>query len=159
MDSQTRIQTAQILSITSSMLISGYCLGFSQNSVSELYEEGPQVSTRIFKRIFHKGAYVGIPFSITSIASSAYLAFAVPEKRKLWLIAGALIISIRFLTDVVMMPSMKRLVAISEDEKLLARTEQTLEHRQLLVQWVNQNYLRVGVALASGLLGLWATTS
>lgn len=67
--------------------------------------------------------------------------------------------SIRYLTDVVMMPSMKRLVAISEDEKLLAKTEQTLEHRQLLTQWVNQNYLRVGVALASGLLGLYASTN
>lgn len=157
MDSPARIQTAQLLSTTSSLLVAGYTLGFSQNGVSELYDERPQISTPIFTRIFYAGGRVAAPLSISSLLSSAYLAYVIPEKRKLWATAAALILAIRFGTEYVMMPGIKRLIAISEDEEVQEKTEQTLEHRQLMIRWVKQNYLRSTAALVSGLVGLWAS--
>lgn len=157
MDSEMPIQAAKVLSTTSSLVIAGYCLGFSQNGVSELYDERPQTSTAIFKRIYVTGGYVAIPLSITSMISSAYLAYALPEKRKLWGTAAALILAIRFWTEYVMMPGINRLSVISEDKRIQEKSEQTLEHRQLMIRWVKQNYVRTAAALGSGLAGICAS--
>lgn len=157
MDSQTRTHAAKLLSITSSFLIAGYTFGFSQNGVSELYDERPQVGAPIFKRIYNTGGHVAIPLSISSILSSAYLAYVIPEKRNVWVTATALIVAIRFWTDYVMMPGINRLIRISDDKRVQEKAEQTLEHRQLMVRWVEQNYLRSAAALLSGLAGLWAS--
>lgn len=151
------LQVAKIISTTTSLVISGYTLGFSQNGVLELYDERPQISTPIFKRIYYTGGFAAIPFSISSMLSSAYLAYAIPEKRKLWGVAATLILGIRFWTEYVMMPGIKRLIAISDDRRIQEKSEQTLEHRQLMIRSVKQNYIRSAAAFASGLLGLLAS--
>lgn len=56
-----------------------------------------------------------------------------------------------------MLPGITRLIQISEDREVQSKSEQTLEHRQLLKKWVAQNYVRSVLFLTSGFVGLWAT--
>ena len=67
-----------------------------------------------------------------------------------------MIVAIRNCTQLAMGPGIKRLVEISEDERIQEKVEQTLEHRQLLIRWVKLNYGRTAMALWAGLSGLWA---
>lgn len=157
MDQESRIRAAQIISITTSFLIAGYTLGHSQNGIAELYDEPVQVSTRIFTRIYKKGGDVALPLSIAAGMTAVYLALMISEKQVPWSIAAALIAAIRFWTHYIMLPGIERLVVISENDEMQRKSEQTLEHRQLLRSWVNQNYVRCAAALASGLVGAWAS--
>ena len=56
-----------------------------------------------------------------------------------------------------MRPGIKRLIAISENKEAQLKSEQTLEHQQLIKSWVKSNYLRSSVALGVGLAGLWVS--
>lgn len=59
-------------------------------------------------------------------------------------------------TRFVMMGGVKRLLTISKDEKVKAKSEMNLEHRQLLVRFAKQNYIAVALQLFSGVTGLLA---
>ena len=59
-----------------------------------------------------------------------------------------------------MMPGIKRLMALaSADKGVLDKSEQTLEHRQLMTRWVKQNFVRTAVLLVGSVAGLWATVT
>ena len=55
-----------------------------------------------------------------------------------------------------MRPGISRLQAISENKEVILKSEQTLEHRQLLIRWVKQNYVAVVLQLVSGFVALKA---
>lgn len=55
-----------------------------------------------------------------------------------------------------MMGGIRRLLAISKDERVKAKSEMNLEHRQLLVRFAKQNYISVALQLFSGITGLLA---
>ena len=159
MDSRTTIRAVQLASITPSLILTGYTLGFSQNGVSQLYDQPANVSTPLFNRIFHSGLRVATPLAILSTSASAYLAYAVLEKRRLWAAAGALTLGMGAWTQFVMMAGINRLIQISENKAAQEKATANLEHRQLLVKWVKQNYVRTIATLVAGVLGTWASTT
>ena len=55
-----------------------------------------------------------------------------------------------------MVPGVRRLQQISEKKEVLLKSEQSLEHRQLLIRWVKQNYVSVMLQLVSGVVALRA---
>lgn len=157
MDTTTAIRMAKSTFLSTSFIIGGYSLAGSQQVVPLLFDGPPQSSTPIFKRYFFRGAPIVPPGSLLSTAAAVYLAYIVPSQRRLWL--TALIAS--FLNSPwtlgVMLPGITRLIQISEDREVQSKSEQTLEHRQLLKKWVAQNYVRSVLFLTSGFVGLWAT--
>ena len=156
MDNPILLQTAKLTSILPAVFLSGYCYNASQNFVPKLFDQRPHISTPIFKGLFDSGGRVALPLFLLSSASSFLLVYAVPEKRTLWIIAAVLPLTLGLWTFVVMMPGVRRLVEISRCKGQLDKSEQTLEHRQLLKSWVWQNYVRSLFVLAAGGIGLWA---
>jgi hypothetical protein len=56
----------------------------------------------------------------------------------------------------VMIPGINRLIAISLDAALQAKSEASGEHLPLLKAWVVQNYVRSAMFFVGGFAGLWA---
>ena len=79
-----------------------------------------------------------------------------PEQRREWTTAAVTMASTILWTGLVMRSGVNRLLAISEQDKVMLKTEQNLEHRQLLIRWVKQNYVAVMLQLASGVVALRA---
>ena len=157
-DQRTALQTAQFASATSALFLAGYSFSFSQSSVPQLYEVKPQVSTPIFKNIYYNGAKVVPLFSIIATISSSYLAYLEPENRRAYLTAAITAFATQPWTVLVMMGPIQRLIKISEaDEKTKGRIEMSLEHRQLMIKWVRQNWVRAGLLAVSGAVSLWTT--
>lgn len=158
MDTSTAIHYAKLVSFPTAFFLSGYSLSYSQCTVPQLYDVRPQISTPIFKNVFYGGASVVVPGALLSSAASAFLAYAVPEHRRVWASAAAAVLFTQPWTALVMMPGIKRLLEISEaNAAVQSKVEQTLEHRQLLKTWVAQNFLRAGLYFVGGLAGMYAT--
>lgn len=158
MDSKTTIQAAKFATITSNLIMTGYTLALSQNGASQLYDEPARFSTPMFKRIFNTGGRFAIPSSLLNTFSSVYLAYFVPEKRRLWALVTALTVAMNLWTGFIMMPGIQRLIAISESSAAQEKADANLEHRQLLIKWVKQNYVRALAMMVGGLAGLQACT-
>ena len=159
-DQKTAFQAAQFASAASALFAAGYGFAFSQSAVPQLYEVKPQISTPVFKQIYYQGAKVVPPAAIIAAASSGYLAYTVPEQRNEYIKVTAASIATQIWTVVVMLPSIKRLIQISEaDEKTQGRIEMSLEHRQLMIKWVRQNWIRTGLSLFAGVTTLSAMLS
>ena len=159
MDSSSTIRYAKIASISSNFLLAGYTLSLSQfqNGISQTYDMPAKHNVPLFARVFNTGAYVAPPVSTLGAVASGYLLWAVPSQRKVWGIIFALGWSMSFWTLGVMLPGIKRLIRISESEKAMEKADVNLEHRQLLIKWVRQNYVRSVVAAVSAVLGLSAS--
>lgn len=57
-----------------------------------------------------------------------------------------------------MMPGIERLIQIADSGRQVQdKVDQTLEHGQLMIRWVNETYVRSALALGAGLAGLWAS--
>lgn len=154
-DQKAVLQAAQFASAASALFAAGYGFAFSQNVLPTLYDVKPQISTPAFKQIYYQGAKVVPPTTILAAASAGYLAYVLPEQRNEYIKVVAASLATQVWTVVVMMPSIKRLLAISEaDEKTQGRIEMSLEHRQLMIKWVRQNWVRSGLALFAGVTAL-----
>ena len=155
-DPRTANQTAKLLSSASSLLLGGYCLSFSQNSIPPLYDVRPQISTPVFSAICGSAIPILPPLTLLSTSASAYLAYALPEQRRQWA-TSAIAMGLTFVwRGMVMVPGVRRLQQISEKKEVLLKSEQSLEHRQLLIRWVKQNYVSVMLQLVSGVVALRA---
>ena len=155
MDPTSAIRTAKLLSVATTTLAAGYSFSFSQNAVPLTYDIPASFSTPIFKGVFWKGAYVAVPSGLISGAASLYLAYVLPSQRRLWVTAAVMSMSTAPWTSVVMMPGIKKLLGISEDKAKQTKSDQNLEHRQLLKTWVAQNYFRASLFLTGGLVGFY----
>ncbi|CAK3928674.1 Hypothetical predicted protein [Lecanosticta acicola] len=136
----------------------GYGFAFSQNTVPQLYDERPHHSTPIFARIFKAGAYVAVPMSLLSAASSTYLSILCtsPLQRRLYTLAALGAFLPLPYTWGMMMGGSKRLLAISESVEEQNKSEQTLEHRQLFKSWAFHNHVRNLLYTVGGFASLWA---
>ena len=151
------IKAAKLLSISLSIFLSGYCFMASQNALPALYGHPPHTNTALFVRIFRSGGPIAVVLALLSSISSFLLASIVTEKRELWIVVGAIPPCLGLWTAVVMMPGIRKLIAISDDKAMQDICEETGEHVKLLRNWIWQNYVRSVVVLGAGLVGLWAS--
>lgn len=159
MATQILTSTSIFLAPAAAIFNAGYGWAMTQNVMPLLYNDGAaHITTPIFRQIFYGGAFVAIPCSAGSLAMSAYLAYVSTDavQRKLYLAATAMSLATSPITMLVMLPGIKRLVAISESQIEQEKCDRTLEHRKLLKSWSYWNGIRGMLYLASGGACLWA---
>jgi hypothetical protein len=155
-DPKTAINTAKLLSAGSSFFLAGYCLSFSWNTFPAIYDVRPQVSTPVFKQIWAAAGPIVPPLTILSTATSAYVAYYLPEQRREWTTAAvAMFLGVPW-TGLVMWKGITKLQTIADSDALKRKSEQNLEHRQLLIRWVKQNWIAVALQAVSGVVALKA---
>ena len=157
MDSPQALLAAKAISVPLALIASGYSIAASQNILPRLYPEPVGVATPIFAHVFYAGGAFIVPTAVTSALASAYLAYTLPRQRRLWTLAATSTLLSLVLTRVVMLPGINRLIAISVDAGLQAKSEASGEHLRLLKAWVAQNYVRSAMFFAGGFAGLWAS--
>ncbi|KAK0264979.1 hypothetical protein LTS09_001388 [Friedmanniomyces endolithicus] len=154
------IIAAKLVSISSAFILSGYMLSPSQNTLPLLYPQPASVSTVLFRGVFNRGAALVIPVTGLSVAASAYLAYTAPTgstERTLWAVSGAVTFAMLPMTQVVMMPGIHRLMDLSSGEaSAQQKAAASGELLKLLKAWAAQNWVRVAMSGAGGLLGLYA---
>ena len=151
------IPTAKLLSFSTAFTLAGYNLSFSQNVLPAIYDHRPQFSALAFRQIY-KSFYPLVPcLSLLSVSSSAYLAYVLPtEEKRQWQVAALTMFGSLSWTAWVMIPGTERLRAIAEKKEVTEKSEMNLEHRQLMIRWVKQNYVVVALQFVSAVLGLRA---
>lgn len=155
-DHKTAISTAKLVSFPSAFFVAGYCLSFSNNVFPAIYDHRPQFSATSFKQIWSNANPLVPALTLVSTSASAYLAYAIPEQRSEWTKAAvAMFVSVPW-TGLVMGPGIKRLNEIASNKEKMSKSEQNLEHRQLLIRWCKQNYVAVALQFASAVFGVRA---
>ncbi|KAK0287259.1 hypothetical protein LTR35_002753 [Friedmanniomyces endolithicus] len=154
------IIAAKLIFISSAFILSGYMLSPSQNTLPLLYPQPASVSTALFRGVFNRGAALVIPVTALSVAASAYLAYASPAgsmERTLYAASGAVTFAMLPMTQVVMMPGIHRLMDLSNGEaSAQEKAAASGEVLKLLKAWAVQNWVRVAMSGAGGLVGLYA---
>lgn len=151
----TTIRTAQMLGLTSSLLLSGANIGASYLTLPILYTRPTSTSTPIFNELYTRGATTLVPLGTFSAICSALAAYLHPSQRQLWAIAAVATFAQTPWTLLVMMGTNNRLnaIAASKTEQEKASKE---EVEGLLRQWAWMNVVRGLLAMVGGLAGLWA---
>ena len=149
------IRTAQVLSMTSSIFLSGINIGASVLTLPTLYTRPTSVSTTFFNEYYNRGAVTLVPFGLFSGSCSALVAYLLPSQRYLWALAGLATFAQVPWTALVMMKTVKRLntIAASKHEQEKADRQEVVA---LLQQWTWMNVIRGGFAALGGLTGVWA---
>ena len=149
------IRTLQVLSMTTSIFLSGINIGASILTLPILYTRPASVSTPFFNEYYNRGAVTLVPLGLFSASCSALVAYLLPSQRHLWAVAGLATFAQVPWTAVVMMKTVKRLNAIAA-----SKVEQEKADKQevvaLLRQWTWMNVIRGGLAALGGLTGVWA---
>lgn len=151
------INVAKFLSIPTAFLISGYSLGFSQNSVPLLYRQPASVSAPTLEGVFYEGAKVVVPGALIAASGFAYLAYnaRTREERNLYIASAAVVITPQPWTVFVMKKGIDRLIEIGASATESQKADQTGEAVELLKGWVWQNYVRALLGFVAGSLGFW----
>ena len=154
------IIAARLVSISSAFILSGYMLSPSQNTLPLLYPQPASLSTPIFSGVYYRGAALVIPVTALSVVATSYLAYAAPAgttERTLYATSAALTFSILPLTRIVMMRGIHRLIDLSKmDAGAQEKAASSGEVLRLLQAWAAQNWIRMGLTAAGGLVGLYA---
>jgi hypothetical protein len=154
------IQAAKLLSIPTAFFLGSYNFTFSQNVMPHFYSASPSVIAPAFDKIYHRGGATILPIATIAIAANAYLAFeSGSSKRLLYGTAAALVAATLPLTQVVMMPTISRLIEIGRNTGLQQKGGIEAEVVSLLKTWVAQNYFRSSLHLTAGALSLYAALS
>jgi len=153
MDTTTR--AAQVLGLTSSLLLSGANIGSSVLTVPILYTRPTSISAPIFSEFYTRGFHTLVPLGVFSASCSALAAYLLPSRRELWVVAAVSTISQLPWTALAMRNTNNRLIAIagSKSEQEKASNEEVVG---LLRQWAWMNIFRGLLAMVGGLAGLWA---
>ena len=154
MDTSSRIQTAKLIAVPLPWVLAGYSLAFSQNAVPTIYDVPAEVATPVFKQVYHRGAQFVVPGAAVLASAAGYLAYVLPHQRTQW--GGAAVgglMPIAF-TALVMNGGIQRLLTISGNKTMQEKATANLEHRQLLIRWVKQNYVRAIINAAVGVVTL-----
>lgn len=154
MDSRDLISTSQAIGIAVPLVSSGIFFASSFLAIHPLFPLSVPEATRIFADIFHTGSKIQAPLVTTGILFNAAAAYFIPEARKEHGAASLLVASTAALTAVVMLPGINKLVEASEQGQQVKMTRATM--LGLLSAWRTQNYMRAGLALTAGALGLFA---
>lgn len=152
------ISIVKFLSIPTAFLLSGYGLGFSQNSVPLLYKQPASISAPLLEGIYYQGAKVVAPGAILATTGLAYLAYTArtSDERNLYGLAAALTFASQPWTALVMLPGIHRLIEIGASAAEQTKADASGEAVQLLQGWVWQNAVRAALNFASGAVGFWA---
>lgn len=150
------ITVAKFLLVPSIFMVSGYSSSFSQCSVPLLYNQPASVSTPILKGFYTGGAAFVVPGAMIAVASSAYLAYRVPEQRTLFATAGALAITPPLFTAAFMSKGIQRLIEISQHTTEQVKADASGEAVKLLKAWAAQNWIRAALSFSAGMIALWA---
>jgi hypothetical protein len=157
MDPVSILRTAKLIAVPLPFALAGYSYAFSQNAVPLVYDLPAEQSTPVFDGVYHQGALVVAPGGLLATATSAYLAYAIPEQQRLWAVAAIINILPLVWTGTVMSKGINRLLEIRKDESKQAKATANLEARQLLARWVKQNYVRAALYVAAGVVALRGT--
>lgn len=156
----TTLLAAKLLALPIPLLLSAYNITFSQNVVPHLLPHPPSLTTPIFARIYHRGAYTIAPLAAIAITANLYLAYkSTGFRRELYGTAAGCVGMTLVVTRVVMMGGISRLIEIAGDKELQGEKERKEEVEGLLRAWVGWNYLRASLHLVGGLMGLYAALS
>ena len=153
------ITVAKFLSIPTAFLLSGYSMGFSQNSVPLVYNQPAAISAPILEGVYYQGAKVVAPGALMTAAAFGYLAYTAPttRERNLYAACGAMVVATQPWTAFVMLPGIHRMMDIAKSAAEQAKADQSGEAVKLLKGWVYQNYLRAVLYLAAGFTGLYTS--
>ncbi len=155
LSSQTAIQTAKLASFPIAFFLSGYTWS-SQNAITSLLDHRPQATAPATSDLLRRSAPIVHPLTMLSTCSSAYLAYALPEQRRAWTTSAiAMGLTVAWGMWTVVAP-VKRLEAISKDEQKVRKSEQNLEHRQIMAKWVSRNNISLLLQVVSAVTGLLA---
>ena len=149
------IRTAQVLGLTSSIFLSGINIGASYLTLPILYTRPASTSAPIFHEFYNRGAVTLVPLGLFSASCSGLVAYLFPSQQTLWAVAGMATFAQLPWTGLVMMKTIKRLntIAASNVEQEKASQEEVVA---LLRQWAWMNVVRGLMAMAGGLIGVWA---
>lgn len=156
MNSLDLIHTSQAIGIAVPLLSSGIFFASSFLVIHPLFPLSVPEGTRIFADIFHTGSSIQAPLVSTGILFNAAAAYFIPEARAEHAAASLLVASTAALTAIVMLPGINKLVEASEQGEKVSMTRETMIG--LLSAWKTSNYVRAGLALTAGALGLFAVT-
>lgn len=149
--------TCKFLAVSGALFLGSYNFTFSQNVMPHLVSLKPADVTPIFTKIYYKGASTILPIAAVTIAANAHLAYkGTGTRRQVHGIAAVLVFSTLPLTQLVMAPTINRLIAISKDSSVQSLPDVDKEVVALLGRWTAQNYLRGSLHLAAGAMSLWA---
>jgi hypothetical protein len=153
----------RLTSTLPAFLLSGYVGMASQNAMPALYTLPPQISTPLFKSIIDGGHIPAVALAMTSLISSAVMVYLTPAtdptRRGLWAGAALAVLTVRFYTQFIMMPGIRRLFEIGQNAELQVECESSGEHLMLLKRWVRQNWFRFVMAFGAGLMGWLASVT
>lgn len=151
-------QAALILSISSSLLVSGINIG-TIHTVPLLYTLPVDTSTELFSKLYRRSATIGTPlaaFSATAFAVSAYLSAGGENRFNIALAhAAGLILSTFLWTRVAMRGVTLALLDAPNQVKLKGEVDQVQVER-LMRKWKWMNAIRGGLMFGGGLIGLIA---
>ncbi|CAD0087505.1 unnamed protein product [Aureobasidium mustum] len=148
---------AKLLSIPCGFLLGSYNAVLSQNVMPHLYKQPASVVASIFAKIYKIGSTTIAPLATTAILAYSYLAYSsTHHKRQQYGIAAVLTLATLPMTQIVMMPSISRLLEISSNGDLQKTAGLDQEVVRLLKTWVAQNYFRATLHLSAGFVGLYA---
>lgn len=153
MDNTTR--SFQVLSLTTSLVLSGINFGASALTLPILYTRPPSISTPIFEELYTRGGVLVVPLGLFSASCSAIVAYSLPDQRSLWVAAALATIGQLPWTGLVMMTGIKKLNAVAESKEAQDKVGME-EVTGLLKEWAWMNVVRGGFALVGGLVGVWA---
>ena len=152
MDTSSRIQTAKLIAVPLPWVLAGYSLAFSQNAVPTIYDVPAEVATPVFKQVYHRGAQFVVPGAAVLASAAGYLAYVLPHQRTQWGVAAVGGLMPIAFTALVMNGGIQRLLTISGNKTMQEKATANLEHRQLLIRWVKQNYVRAIINAAVGVV-------
>jgi hypothetical protein len=150
------VRSFQVLSLTTSLVLSGANFGASTLTLPILYSRPPSVSTPIFEELYTRGGVALVPLGIFSASCSAIVAYSIPTQRTLWGAAALATIGQLPWTVLIMMPGIKKLNAVAESSKEAQEKADKEEVTGLLKEWAWMNIVRGGFAFVGGLVGIWA---
>ncbi|KAL8663593.1 MAG: hypothetical protein Q9202_003781 [Teloschistes flavicans] len=143
------------LGLTTSLMLAGINIGSSALTIPILHTRPASVTTPIFHEFYLRGAALNVPLAILSAACSATVAYVLPAQRQLWVTAAVATISQLPWTLLVMMGTNQRLIAIAQSHVEQEKVGKD-EVEGLLKRWGWMNYVRGGLALVGGGVGVWA---
>lgn len=146
---------AKVLAIGSGFGLGSYNAVFSQNVMPHLHGLPPSVTTPIFAKIYYMGATTILPIAATAISAYGYLAYSSsPDKRKYYGASAALMLGTLPLTQLVMGPTINRLIEISKSVEAQNLAGAPQEVAKLLNTWTRLNYFRASMHMTAGLIGI-----
>lgn len=147
-------EAAKLVAIPTALLVSGYQLALSQNSLPIIINEAATVSTPIFTHVYNRGAVVAVPGAFIASTAFGYLAYNTQNTthRRLFTTGALLTIGVVPFTRLFMFGGIQRLIEISENAAMQAKSGG--EVTRLLKTWTVQNWVRCVMMFMAGVAGL-----